>query len=135
MSHPVIGDQIQHFIIRLLLPSQSGTDKSFRISEVKFTEFLDDSVSLLLFNCCSDTVKQALGPEEELCCLLWFPGTTLRSDTEAQFQRGGSEWQHTLDTFTTSRNPLALQVLTGTILLVQSLGQTLQSCTLQVQNE
>lgn len=42
-------------IIRLLLPSQSRTDKSFRISEVKFTEFLDNSDSLLLFHCYLDT--------------------------------------------------------------------------------
>lgn len=42
-------------IIRLLLPSQSRTEKSFRISEVKFTEFLDNSDSLLLFHCYLDT--------------------------------------------------------------------------------
>lgn len=41
----------------LVLPSQERTEERAGISEVKFTEFLDGSVSLLLLNCCLDRVK------------------------------------------------------------------------------
>lgn len=78
-----------------------------RAGQIKVLAFqksnLQNSLTILflffLFNCYSDTVKQALGLWDELCCLVWFPAMTIDQLKQRQWHRTRrevSEWQHTL---------------------------------------
>lgn len=116
---------------RLLLPCQERTD--FRISEVEFTEFLDNSSSLFLLKCYLTQSNRLQCPKinQTVSCSQWVKEGQWQTPMNA---RVTVRWYvHLVTGVTVCVSTLALQVVTGTSAHVQGLGHTLQSsCTLQV---
>lgn len=126
------------FMTCLLLDSccharKGQISECFRISEVKFTEFLDNSNSLFLLKCYLTQSNRLQCPKinQTVSCSHWVKERQWQTPMNA---RVTVRWYvHLVTGVTVCVSTLAPQVVTGTSAHVQGLGHTLQSsCTLQV---